>query len=372
MRILYDGVIYRIQRYGGVVRYFNGLIRNLPVHTHPTLVAPNPPAHPPEHPNLSTYIETCGRLLWPIKPLRKYIIATRTYNRIVSEKPDVIHPTYYYSSTRGLTKKLDVPVVLTVYDLIHERFPAQMDPYGKQVKLKQSALNRADAIICISESTRNDLLRFYQIPEDRVSVIYPGCDFKVRKRTPVIETARPYILFVGERGSYKNFDRFAEAFSTIHQRNPDLRVRCVGGADFTSDERKRLASLGVAKKFTWEGYLPDDEMQAVYSKAIATIYPSLYEGFGIPILESMSCGTAVLTAERASMPEVARDAAIYFDPYCIESIAESLVTVLDSEVRMGMVRRGLDRAKEFSWKRSAYQTAQIYSAVSGVRLRAAA
>lgn len=372
MRILYDGVIYRIQRYGGVVRYFNGLIRNLPIHTHPTLISPNQPAHPPEHPNLSRYIETCGRLLWPIKPLRKHIIATRTFNRIKSEKPDVIHPTYYYDSTRSLAEKIKAPVVLTVYDLIHERFPAQMDRHGKQVKLKQAALKRADAIICISESTKNDLLRYYSIPDERISVIYPGCDFKVRTDPPKINSARPFILFVGERGSYKNFDRFAQAFSTIHLRNPDLSVRCIGGADFTTAEQKMLASFGVEKKFTWEGYLPDEEMQSVYSQAVATIYPSLYEGFGIPILEAMSCGTAVLTSDRASMPEVAHDAAIYFDPYSIESIAESLESILNSDLRDRMVRRGLARAKDFSWKQSAIQTAAIYASVSGSRLRAAA
>ncbi len=372
MRILYDGVIYRIQRYGGVVRYFNGLIRNLPVHVHPTLISPNHPAHPPAHPNLSTHIETCGRLLWPIKPLRKQIIATRTFNRIKLEKPDVVHPTYYYNSTRNLAKNIKTPVVLTVYDLIHERFPAQMDPYGKQVKLKQSALNRADAIICISESTKNDLLRYYQIPEDRISIIYPGCDFKVQNSLQEIDSLSPYILFVGERGSYKNFDRFAEAFSTIHLKNPDLRVRCVGGAGFTRAETKKLSSLGVADKFTWEGYLPDEEMQAVYSKAVATIYPSLYEGFGIPILEAMSCGTAVLTSDRASMPEVARDAALYFDPYSIDSIAESIEKVLDSELRTSMVRRGFARASKFSWKQSAFQTVEIYASVSGKQMRNAA
>ncbi len=372
MRILYDGVIYRIQRYGGVVRYFNGLIRNLPVHVHPTLISPNQPAYPPAHPNLSTYIETCGPLLWPIKPLRKQIIATRTFNRIKFAKPDVIHPTYYYNSTRNLAKNLKTPVVLTVYDLIHERFPAQMDPYGKQVKLKQSALNRADAIICISESTKNDLLRYYQIAEDRISIVYPGCDFKVQNSPQEIDSTHPYILFVGERRSYKNFDRFVEAFSTLHLKHPDLRVRCVGGAPFSHAEIKKLSKLGVVDKVTREKHLPDEEMQTVYSQAVATIYPSLYEGFGIPILEAMSCGTAVLTSDRASMPEVARNAAIYFDPYSIDAIAESIEQVLDSERRTSMIRRGFAQAKKFSWNQSAFRTAEIYAAVSGTRMRAAA
>lgn len=164
MRVLYDGVIYRIQKYGGVVRYFNGLIHNLPERLHPILLAPNRPAVSPSHPNLSTHIETCGPLLWPIKPLRKKIIAQRTFQRMKTENPDVLHPTYYYSSLRHLSGEIQIPTVLTVYDLIHERFPAKMDPYGKQVRLKKSALSRADAVICISESTRRDLQKYYDVP----------------------------------------------------------------------------------------------------------------------------------------------------------------------------------------------------------------
>lgn len=364
MRVLYDGVIYRIQKYGGVVRYFNGLIHNLPVSLHPILLAPNTPAVGPTHPNLAMHIETCEKILWPIKPLRKKIIAQRSYNRMVREKPDVIHPTYYYSSLRNLTSKIDVPTVLTVYDLIHERFPAQMDPYGKQIKLKRAALDRADAVICISESTKNDLQRFYGIPDDRIRVIHLGCEFKPLDAPPRPADV-PYLLYVGERSAYKNFERTIEAFAQVAEKNRDLRLRCIGGQPFTKVELSKLAELKVGHAVTHEGYLPDQQMQSVYSQARAVIYPSLYEGFGIPILEGMTCGTAILTSNRASMPEVAGDAALLFDPYSVESIASSISQLMNSEsMRNELIVKGLRRARQFSWQRSAQETCEVYQAVS--------
>ena len=372
MRVLYDGVIYRIQRYGGVVRYFNGLIHHLPNSVHPILLAPNRPAVAPRHPNLETYIETCETILWPIKPLRKKIIARRSFNRVVAEKPDVIHPTYYYSSLRHLNQRIDIPTVLTVYDLIHERFPELMDPYGKQTRLKKHALDRADAVICISESTKEDLQEFYKLPDDRIRVIYPGCEFTPLNQLdddhPALNQPRPdrpYLLFVGERGSYKNFDRMLMAFGKAAKRHPELQLRCIGGKPFSRKEKQLLSELGVSKQVTQARFLNDHDMQVLYSKALALIYPSLYEGFGIPILESMACGTAVLTSNRASMPEVAGDAAILFDPYSIDEMAEAILCVLEDESqRSDMVTKGLNRASHFSLDKSAKDTLEVYQSVA--------
>lgn len=396
MRVLYDGVIYRIQRYGGVVRYFNGLIHHLPPSIHPILLAPNRPAVAPQHPNLATHIETCESLLWPIKPLRKKIIAHRSYNRVALEQPDVIHPTYYYSSLRHLNERIDIPTVLTVYDLIHEKFPRQMDPYGKQIRLKQNALQRADAIVCISESTRRDLLNHYAVPEDRVEVIYPGCEF-----TPVTVTtgeaatfrggdlgtvacdthqgsrngttelacelpgSQRYLLYVGERSFYKNFDRTLQAFSRIAPRFPELELKCVGGKPFSHAEKQRMVELKIERRVTRLPHVPDQQIQSIYSAATALIYPSLYEGFGIPILEGMSCGTPVLTSNRASMPEVAGDGAILFDPYSVDEIAETMRQIGEDEsLRQTMIRKGLARAARFSLSHSAQRMAEIYRAVA--------
>ena len=373
MRVLYDGVIYRIQKYGGVVRYFNGLIHNLPERLHPILLAPNRPAVPPCHPNLSTHIETCGPLLWPIKPLRKKIIAQRTCQRMKTENPDVLHPTYYYSSLRHLSGEIQIPTVLTVYDLIHERFPAQMDPYGKQVRLKKSALSRADAVICISESTRRDLQKYYNVPDERITVIHLGSDFQPLENVPVSTDSQPYLLYVGERNFYKNFERSLTAFANAAASRPDIRLRCIGGKPFSKTEQEQIASLGLPGRVTHEGYLEDSAMKSIYTDARAVIYPSLYEGFGIPILEGMSCGTAVLTSNRASMPEVAGNAALIFDPYSIDEITASIERVFDSEsAREELIRKGLQRAGEFSWQESARKTVEVYRSVAARRLEDAA
>ena len=365
MRVLYDGVIYRIQKYGGVVRYFNDLIHHLPASVHPILLAPNRPAVPPTHPNLSTFIETCESILWPIKPLRKKIIARRSYNRILREKPDVIHPTYYYSSLRNLNQRIKTPTVLTVYDLIHERFPAQMDPYGKQVKLKKMALERADAIICISESTKADLQKYYRIPDERITVIHLGCEFNAIQNPP--EAAeRPYLLYVGERNFYKNFERTAEAFAKVHQAHPELQLRCIGGQEFSAAENRMFHEHGIQDSITRAGHIEDGLIQKVYAQAVAVVYPSLYEGFGIPILEGMTCGTPVLTSNRSSMPEVAGDAAILFDPYSCDQIAEAMMAVVeDAGLRQRLIEAGRKRAQSFSLTKSANATLEVYQSVSG-------
>ena len=365
MRVLYDGVIYRIQKYGGVVRYFNGLIHNLSDSVYPILLAPNRPTVSPSHPNLSTFIETCETILWPIKPLRKKIIAQRSYNRILAENPDVIHPTYYYSSLRGLTSKITVPTVLTVYDLIHERFPLQMDPSGKQTSLKKSALDRADAIICISHSTKADLQKYYNIPGERIRVIHLGCEFDPLCSLPKEFTGRPYFLYVGERNFYKNFERTVKAFAQVAEKNQDLQLRCVGGQPFSNEEQRLISSLNLQHAVSREGYLPDSQMKNVYTNAIAVVYPSLYEGFGFPILEGMTCGTAVLTSNRSSMPEVAGDAAILFDPYSIDEIADAMSRVANhSSIRRELIEKGLARAREFSRKKMAQETLEVYQSVA--------
>ena len=371
MRVLYDGVIYRIQHYGGVVRYFNGLIHNLPESIHPTLLATSPPSIGPTHPNLKTHIESCGPLLWPIKPLRKQIIARRTFQRLESEKPDVFHPTYYYSSLRHLFQQVKVPTVVTVYDLIHERFPAQMDPKGKQRALKIAAQKRADAIICISHSTKRDLLNYYSIAEEKLQVVHLGCDFDVATSPPQPNQIRPYLLYVGGRDSYKNFNRFLSAFASLRRKNADVLLRCIGGKPFSPDEKKILAQLDLEPYISNEGFLDDFAMKQAYSGAIALVYPSLYEGFGIPILEAMHCGTAVITSNQASMPEVAGDAAILFDPYSVESMAASMERIFDSETRGIHVTAGLQRASHFSWSKAAAESVKVYEAVSGLKRAAA-
>lgn len=370
MRVLYDGVIYRIQKHGGVVRYFNGLIHNLPASITPILLAPNQPAVAPRHPNLSLFIESCQTLFWPIKPLRKSIIARRFYNRVASESPDVIHPTYYYSSLRHLNQKVTVPTVLTVYDMIHERFPEEMDPNGKQIRLKKQAVDRADAIICISESTKLDLQHFYSIPDERIRVIYPGREFESGKRSNVDEAAKdvsekPYLLYVGERNFYKNFERSLEAFAKVASVHSEIDFLCVGGRPFSRSENQLMAELRVADKVQRKESLSDLEMQAVYKGATALVYPSLYEGFGIPIVEAMASGTVVLTSNCASMPEVAGDAAILFDPYSVDEIADSMLSAVEeTEKRNGLIEQGRKRAQQFSFSHSATETVEVYQSVA--------
>lgn len=365
MHVLYDGVIYRIQQYGGVVRYFNSLISHLPSSVHPTLLASNRPDLLPQHPNLAVHIETGPQAWWAIKPLQKRAIAKRFYDLISGETPDLIHPTYYYSSLRNFQRRLAVPTVLTVYDLIHERFPEQMDPAGKQRKLKRESLERADAIICISEATRNDLREIYGIPDERTKVIHLSCQFESEPQSVQSDPEQRYFLYVGQRLFYKNFRRTLEAFAELAKTDPQVELRCVGGPEFSDPEQRMLRELGIHTRVSHLGILADGQLKQMYARAIALVYPSLYEGFGIPILEAMACGTAVLTSNRASMPEVAGDAGLLFDPYSVDDMAECMRRVAeDSGLREQLIARGKKRSVEFSAERVAQQTHQVYQSVS--------
>ena len=360
MRVLFDGVIYRIQKYGGIIRYFNSLIRHLSESIHPTVLAPTLPSNPPFHSNLSTYVETCGPLLWPFKVVRKEIIARRTYYRTCAVNPDIFHPTYYYSSMRRFLSRIQTPMVVTVYDLIHEKFPEEMDPKGRQRRLKKAALDRADAIICISESTRHDLIEHYDIPQDRIRVIYLGCDFS-QSPTPLELTGeRPYFVYVGGRDFYKNFPRLIQAFSIFHSRHPEYQLRCVGGPAFSRKEKELVRSLKLEKEVIAGGYLNDRQMQQAYRQSAGLVYPSLYEGFGMPLLEAMACETPVLTSNCSSLPEVSGNAALLFDPYAPESISNAMELAIDSGQRQALIDAGRKRSGEFSWRRMANETAEVY------------
>ena len=178
------------------------------------------------------------------------------------------------------------------------------------------------------------------------------------------QSESPYFLYVGSRGFYKNFDRLVNAFADFHTRHSDIRLKCVGGPAFTKSELRLLKSLNLENHVVSEGFVPDQTMPGMYANSVAFIYPSLYEGFGIPVLESMTCGGAVLTSNDSSLPEVAGDAAKFFDPYSVDSMAEAMETALDHDRREQLIRAGKQRAQSFSWRKAALATSRIYQALA--------
>jgi len=275
-------------------------------------------------------------------------------------RPNIVHETYYApKATYGGSEAN----VLTVFDMINEKFPDSFARNDPVAAFKMKAVHRADHIFCISENTRRDLLEIHGIPEERISVTYLGYDVleasKVKSQDLVGNFS--YLLYVGGRSGYKNFEGLLRAYASSDWLHKNFRVVCFGGGGFAEAERRLMSDLGIANEQVVQIGGADDRLAALYSGAAAFVYPSMYEGFGIPPLEAMSLGCPVVCSNTSSIPEVVGDAGEYFDPADTQSMRESLERVLQSSSRRTqLVESGYARCKIFSWKRCAQETATVY------------
>lgn len=277
--------------------------------------------------------------------------------------PDIIHETYY---TKEQFKTKHSKRVLTVYDFIHERYPEMFTLGHLTVEAKKSAILRSDHIICISENTRQDLLNFYNVDKDKTSVIHLGADDIFDNTEPCSSTKKihpkkPYLLYVGSRGAYKNFKGFLKAYAASSKVSTEYDIVCFGGGHFTSEEYSFANHLGISPPALIHYGGSDKILAQLYKEATAFVYPSLYEGFGIPPIEAMASYCPVISSNTSSLPEVIGDAAEYFDPNDTDSIVGALDRVLTSTSRrQELITLGKERQKNFSWKKCADETLAVY------------
>ncbi len=367
MRILYDGQVFEWQAAGGINRYFANVIGGLPRGYRPTLLVGRRHAvNFPSHPNL----KVCGyggrmpRLENFSHRLGLYSAKLR--DELLDEycargRFDLVHPTYYRLMTGRPVGSYRAPTVLTVWDMIDEVFPAEQDPTGEHAEWKRSAVRAAARIICISEHTKKSLLERYPVPEERVSVIYLASEIdESLSHGPEPVPERPYFLYVGSRAPYKNFGGLLRAFARVAASRPGLAL-CVVGPPFTAEEEGLVAGLKLAGRVEHYGQAGDEHLAKLYRCSLALVYPSLYEGFGIPPLEAMACGTAAVVANTTSLPEVVGDAGLLFDPRREdELISRLLLLVDDGAAREELIRKGRLRAKHFGWHKTVAQTLEVY------------
>jgi glycosyltransferase involved in cell wall biosynthesis len=361
MRILYDGMIYLIQTAGGVNRYFANLISRLPANAVPYLTTcQSREINYPAHPNLKVYrfrrFRPAGVSYRLEKYFFDYVAASRRF--------DLAHPTYYTLLTRREVSEYRCPVVLTVWDMIHELYPEQ-DPRGWNASIKRKAIEAAQTVICISENTKKDLLERYPLPESKVKVTHLASEIDASLAYgPEPVPSKPYFLYIGLRYSYKNFDGLLTAFAKACSARPEMEL-CVVGAPFDEAERKLIADLKIGDGVRHYGHVSDAHLAKLYRCSVAFVYPSFYEGFGIPPLEAMSCGAAVISSNRSSLPEVVGDAALLFDPAALDDLADLMRLLLEDEAeRQRLIAKGYQRAKAFSWDKTVAQTLEIYRSVS--------
>jgi glycosyltransferase involved in cell wall biosynthesis len=266
--------------------------------------------------------------------------------------------------------------IVTVHDLSFVRVPGAASPALRAYldRVVPDSVRRASYVLADSEATRRDVLEVYGVESGRVGVLYSGVDFRfgfsvldltIRNFYRLPE--RPYVFTVGTIQPRKNYSRLIQALAILRSRNYDLSLVIAGGHGWLEDPiYETIRETGMSDFVHFIGFASDDDLPALYSGAACVAFPSLYEGFGFPVLEGMACGTPVVTSNVSSLPEVAGDAALMVDPYDVEEIAHAIQRVLDDEtLRQTMIERGFAQARRFTWERSARQLLEIYSRVLG-------
>lgn len=361
MKIAYDHQIFGWQEYGGISRYFFELANNIALSKTAEVALLSPLF-------VNSYIQAASPELRVVglrlPAIRRTGRIYRALNQLLAKplmsrfSPDIVHETYYSVARRSPG---NCKVVLTVFDMIHERFPESFASWDSTSKEKAAAVARADHIVCISENTRRDLIEFLKVPPEKTSVVYLGFTLTHDTRQPIPVAERPYLLYVGSRGGYKNFDGFLRGYAAMDVLRDGFEVLAFGGGAFTAKERELISSLGLSESRIKQVGGSDEHLAELYRNAAAFVYPSLYEGFGIPPLEAMSFDCPVACSNSSSIPEVVGDAAVLFDPYSIESIGKAIAEMVQDRVLcQSLVERGRERIQLFSWQKCAQQTADIY------------
>jgi len=271
--------------------------------------------------------------------------------------------------------------VLTVHDLIFALFPEHHLPLNKWFlnRFMPVFVRRADAIITISESSQRDLVRLYNVPTERITVIYEGVDARFQSNSdPESSTSLRqryhlpdrFILYVGTIEPRKNLTTLLEALKPLQGMYSGLKLVIAGRPGWLYQPTfDRIKALGLEDQVRVLGYVPDEDLPALYRAAEVFVFPSLYEGFGLPPLEAMACGTPVICSNTSSLPEVVGDAGLLVNPHDVAAWTAALERLLsEAELRQELRQRGLHRATKFTWKEAAGRTLEVYQRLTGARL----
>jgi glycosyltransferase involved in cell wall biosynthesis len=373
MKVFIDGLIFALQRWGGISRVWQEYLPLLAGHDLELQLLV--PFHS-QNESLARILEQKEGLSirkdpfhWPHRFFMNPGVRSRLLELFHIDKTiDVFHSTYYTTIYDRKIKK-----VVTVYDMILElfgnEFPRRWVEWG--MAIKKEAIENADIIIAISQNTKNDLLRLYgNIDERKIAVVYPGITpangpsetglDDISRRLPVSLKKGEYLLYVGNRNGYKNFQLIVSMFEKKLV-PPETVFLCVGGED-ASSLRIQLREKGLNRNFEFVEYASEEELAALYRNAAAFVFPSKYEGFGMPIVEAMAGGCPVLCSSASSFPEVAGDAAIYFEPESAESLAAAILRLSRMD-GMEMSRKGEINFERFPVESSVRRLTDIYRGI---------
>ncbi len=365
VHIAFGPQTFSLQAYGGVSRYFAdtaAALAQLPDTRVSVLAFAHFNAYLAEVPQPLVVGRAIPELPSPARWLLVRANQLRARAWLARHGADLVHETYY-SAAR--TAPSGTPTVLTVFDMIHEMFPHYAPRTARIVRLKRAAIARADHLICISENTRRDLMALYALDPARTSVVRLGFSQPgAGEETLARPHAEPYLLFVGTRGGYKDFDLLLRAYASSPALQREFLLACFGDAPFSAAELRRFDELGIPRERVRHATGGDQALAAHYRHATLFIYPSRYEGFGMPPLEAMARNCPVVCSNASSLPEVTGNAARLFEAGDCGDLRAAMEAVLGSpEVASGLRTKGSARAREFSWDICARQTRAVYERV---------
>lgn len=359
VKILYDHQIFARQVFGGISRYFFELMKqfkqNGSIEFELSLQY-----------NRNQYLKDANFFIprkFQFSFHRKSVINRRKSEKALSYQGfNVFHPTYY--DTYFLKFIGNKPFVLTIHDMTHEIFSTMLSSETKIIENKRLLAHKAARIIAVSENTKKDIIRFYGIDEKKIIVTYLANSLsKPSFPCSNLQIPEKYILFVGGRGKYKNFEFFIKAITPLMKENESLNIVCAGGKPFSESEFGLFKELKVESKIH-RFAVPDEILAQLYKNALAFVFPSLYEGFGIPVIEAFACGCPAILSNTGSLPEVGGDSAVYFDPTNETSIKETVQkTIYNEDLRNNLRIMGFKRLENFSWEKTASETYEVYRSI---------
>jgi glycosyltransferase involved in cell wall biosynthesis len=365
MKIVLDSQIFNDQKFGGISRYYSEIYKNLLKKENINVELPLSYS---ENLHIKEVVATTQKFynffistnLFKNKIIRKLKKKdTKDLNNLLkSHQYDLVVPTYY--NPYFLEYIGNKPFVITVYDMIHEIFPQYFTIDLVTVNNKKLLLEKATKIIAISESTKKDILHIYpHIDSSKIEVVYLSYSIK-RDEKVNISLPENYILFVGNRSNYKNFIFFLKSVAKLVIDDSSLHIVCAGGNQFNDEELQLIKDLDISNQIVQQNF-EDYELATFYINAKCFVFASEYEGFGIPVLESMGCGCPVILANHSSFPEVAGDAGVYFElnnELDLRNKVENIVN--NEELRAEYVTKGLEQVKKFSWEKTTNECLEVY------------
>jgi len=360
MKIYFDQQIFTQQKYGGISRYIFELSKNLNYLGQDTkILAPL---------YINVYIKNNPNVIGQhIEDYPKFTRKFFNYSNFLMAKlhfidprnrPKILHETYYSSYS---VIPIHIPKIITVHDMIHEIFPQNFSVNDKTTQIKRRAIERANHVICISECTKQDLIRILNIPEHKISVVYHGISELIGDE--YCHIAYPFFLYVGQRNGYKNFEILLRTYAHSSFLRHNFKIIAFGGGSFTHEENKLMIQLNLNLNSIIHLSGSDGLLKSLYKQAVAFIYPSLYEGFGFPPLEAMMYGCPTISANASCIPEITGSASLLFNPLSIDDLLEKMELVLTNDMRTQLIEKGLIHHQKFTWEKCSKETLNAYHSI---------